>query len=222
MSDEENQDDDFTACGELTEFETTLAALRPRTSGNTLRLEATSIEPPCLNPLGHEFACIHCGIACSRHTPCAVADVALVAATCASSARRARGRISRWAWPMTSAALAAIAAGLLVMLVAHALRPAGAEKREQGAGSPAPSVAQHEDAAASAPKDVTNETNVWSRAELGDGAGYLALRNQVLRYGVDSWKSPRWPAATTGTPEEPLNYREQLKRLLQEQGFHDS
>ncbi|MCE5268601.1 MAG: hypothetical protein LLG00_12015, partial [Planctomycetaceae bacterium] len=63
------------------------------------------------------------------------------------------------------------------------------------------------------------------RDSSGDGETYLALRNQSLRNGVVSWKSPAPSSAMTNgaTSKAPLTYREQLGRLLKEteqQGWH--
>ena len=53
-------------------------------------------------------------------------------------------------------------------------------------------------------------------------APYLGLRDQVLRYGVDSWKLPVSTVAAASIMEHPLSYREQLNRLLNQENPHGS
>jgi hypothetical protein len=140
----------------------------------------------CVDPSGHQFLCIHCGIAFQKR---------------------------RWAWPAAFSAMSAIAAVLLVMLTVRSSTPI-AERTDKPRSEYAPTS-----------DDRLAEDNAMPilRVHPSDEMPYLALRNQILRDGVDSWKQPVSTVATAvGPPETPLSYREQLNRLLQQEGYRGS
>ena len=122
-------------------------------------------------------------------------------------------RIRRWAWPTAFSGMTAVAAVLLMML---AVRPAPpiADRPEEPRVESAP-MSDYGLAESSA--------SPFHRDHQSNEMPYLALRNQVLRNGVESWKSPVSMVVTTArSVDEPLSYREQLDRLLKEQGCRGS
>jgi hypothetical protein len=114
----------------------------------------------------------------------------------------------RWGWPAAFSTMTAVAAALLLMLVTHAGPQIGVQDAELGDTIPASSQASL------GRRPLT--TVVERDARTGDEMPYLALRDQVLRDGVDSWKMPLATRVTAATTEGPLNCREQLKRLLEQ------
>ncbi len=160
----------------------------------------------CTNPSGHRFLCIYCG-----------SDAALV-----------RGA-GRWVWPTALTTMTAIAAVLLVMLVTHSERQVAVQGGNQGHATRASSIVQLQ-ANPVAPEKRSRED--WlamgsvphARQDSDtDETSYLTLRDQVLRDGVESWKIPVSAVVTTArTTESPLSYREQLDRLLKQQGLRGS
>ncbi len=219
MSDEnrnEEQDE------ELTALEADLAALRPRADGldrgwrELLAKEAalTSVMlqhdlQGCINPAGHRFLCIHCG-----------------------SERPTVGSVRRWSWPAVAAAMTSVAAVLLAVLVT---RPEArvalgvAKESRPPVAAPAQGAVEEQDTATAletrrASEDWLAMKNV-SRVPLAGGADnmpYVTLRDQVLAYGVESWKIPVAAVGTSNAMEVPLSYREQLNRLLEQQGLSGS
>ena len=157
----------------------------------------------CVDPAGHRFMCIHCG----------------------SDARVVRGA-GRWAWPAAFSGMTAVAAVLLVMFATRW----GPRLGEQSPTTPAPLVVQQrvdtdwlEENQASGDWLAHRRAARPPRVSGVDEMCYLDLRNQVLRYGVDSWKPPASAVVTSDGPTEgPLSYREQLDRLLKQQGLRGS
>jgi hypothetical protein len=143
--------------------------------------------PACPNPSGHQFACVYCGID-------------------APSARAGR----RWAWPAALAAMTGVAAVLLAMLAT----PSGSKFAQDNAAP----VADKAEQGFSPENRLAYVGSAHSRLDFGEEDGaYLKLRNQVLREGVESWKSPVSAfAAPAAAAEVPMSYREQLQQLLRE------
>jgi hypothetical protein len=161
----------------------------------------------CASPLGHQFVCIHCG---------SVAPISRI--------------VRRWAWPAALSTMTAIAAILLVMLVTRSEPQIAVQEDKQGTAIPASSVVQRQANPASLENGLAS--GYWlamgdaprpPRSSGTDEMCYLTLRDQVLRDGVESWKSPVSPAVRSAmTTESPLNYRELLDRLLEQQGLRGS
>jgi hypothetical protein len=214
MFGEENKEQDLKA------FEAALRSLRPRTDRldsqwrNVLAKEATVASElgagstsSCTNPSGHLFLCIYCG----------------------SDAVRPRGA-GRWAWPAALSTVTAVAAILLAMLVTRSEPQIALRGGQQGAATLSPSVVQQPAHPAAVdngrvPEDQLAMGSVGRRPQnFGtEEMSYLALRDQVLRDGVESWKFPVSAVVTTArTTEGPLSYREQLERLLKQQGLRGS
>jgi hypothetical protein len=151
--------------------------------------------PPCTSPAGHEFLCLRCGSAAP--TPSAV---------------------RRWAWPTALAGMTGVAAVLLVMLVVAHGRPAASPAvAGQPASRPSSQPTEMPDY-----QLATDDCTRWPLASGGD-ASYLKLRNQVLRYGVESWRQPASALVTTArATDAPLGHREQLRVLLEQQGLNGS
>jgi hypothetical protein len=207
MSNKKDESEDLKA------FEAALRALRPRTNRLDGRWRSQLVEM-LPSPVGSEAAA-------SLPSPvgrgvggegCEFSGGhQFVCIHCGSDAPVACG-IRHWAWPAAFSTVTAVAAILLVMLVTR-LEPQMAvpssEKPKQGP------VLEYGLAEANA-----------SRGPLVSGADempYLKLRDQVLRDGVESWKFPVSPVVTAaGTTEGPLSYREQLDRLLKQQGLRGS
>ncbi len=206
----------------MSAFESALAALRPRSNllpspfgkgaggegmpvasdadQTALTLALSQRErkkgQPCSNPGGHQFVCLYCG-----------AD--------APGSRAGH----RWVWPASFAVVGSTAV-LLVILVTSWKTPTA----DHGA-----------DTAAAGSRVATQPQNDFARTEQlsplpqrlfaggSDATCYLNLRDQVLRYGVESWKSPvAAMASLQGKAERPLSYREQLESLLQQQDMRGS
>jgi hypothetical protein len=200
MFDSENQDEDLKA------FEASLGSLRPRADGldNRWRFllaqEATfnrSLSESDVLAAG-QFVCVRCGgVAASSH----------------------RGERS-WAWPMAFSGMSAVAAALFVMLLVRSGPQTATPPGEPVLAMPSASV----------PGDQTNAAS-WSVPGYGlsrrsvsgsDDAPYLDLRDQVLRYGVDSWSLPASAVAAAKIVDPPRSYREQLDRLLRQESFRGS
>jgi hypothetical protein len=227
MSEKEEQNEDMNA------FEAELGSLRPRTDrldpgwrsllseklADTRRLcfgiTSTGDAPcssksqlatdvmlkhklrDCSNPAGHEFFCIHCG-------------------GTAPTASRAR----RWDWPTAFSTMTAVAATLLVMLACHWLSQCRPASPQVAAVVEEPSTVRPDDSFAITERPATalaGRSAAFLPAGGANEMSYLFVRNQVLRGGVESWKSPDSTLAVGGRAEEaPLSYREQLDRLLKE------
>lgn len=202
MSDKEDQDENLKA------FEAALAAMQPRTDRldgrwrELLAKEAelsvleTAMPSSCASPAGHQFVCVHCGVAAP--TPPA---------------------ICRWALPTALAGMTTVAAILLVMLVAAKERPIASQPSFQLPASPTFAERKKMSEFRQAMSDGARSPLA---SNVGD-ASYLKLRDQVLRNGVDSLKPAVSEFVTAArATEAPLNYREQLQRLLEEQGHRGS
>lgn len=198
MSNQENQNEDLSA------LEAALSELRPRADRLDPRWPSRLAEEfanprgthvllkhsprDCDNPAGHEFLCIHCG-----------------------SAAEVVGRTRRWAWPAAFSTMSAVAALLLVMLATRSSPQVAAVVEEQ-----AKPVSVEKEQVPGDWLAVRNSPRPMPFPGANESS-YLKLRNQVVRYGVESWKSPVSSVATeVRAAEAPLNYREQLDRLLKE------
>jgi hypothetical protein len=200
MFGEENQSEDLKA------FEADLASLRPRADGLDPRWRFLLAQEAALNhnlPGGDalaagQFICSRCGaVSSGRHD------------------RR------RWAWPAAFSAMTTVAAALLVALVVRfepqVAAPGGGESTSPVATSFAEKQAD--------PNSSFAVRNVPRRGLFSgsDETAYLDLRDQVLRFGVESWQLPASAvAAATNTAEPVLSYREQLNRLLKQESLHGS
>jgi hypothetical protein len=140
------------------------------------------------------------------------------------------GGRGRWAWPAALSTMTAVAAVLLAMLVTRSERPMAVQVSKQGVAPHASSIVQQQASPTSLKKERVSENRLGMgsvpRAPQGSGTdetSYLTLRDQVLRDGVESWKVPVSAVVTTArTTEVPLSYREQLDRLLKQQGLRGS
>jgi hypothetical protein len=185
---------------EMKAFEAELASLRPRADGLDPRWRFLLAQEAALNEnlAASQFICSRCG-------------------GVSSSGRDKR----HWAWPAAFSAMTAVAAVLLVSLIVRVeprtAAPAGAE----GVSLSVNSFAKTKDDA-----DFSLPMRNLPRRPLlasSDETAYLTLRDQVLRFGVESWKSPvSTIAATTNGAEPVLSYREQLDRLLKQESLHGS
>jgi hypothetical protein len=206
MSHEEDQNQDLKA------FEAALAALRPRTDRldgrwRSALAEAASHRSPL--PLGegqgegcessgrHQFVCIYCG----KDAPMA-------------------GDVRRWACPTAFSTITAVAAVLLVMLVARSGPQVAVQEGGQDTARPSESKLDKGPVSGYGLAEASGSRRLSVAG--AEGEFYLALRDQVLRDGVESWKFPVSPAMTAVTAERPLNCREQLDRLLKQQGLRGS
>ncbi len=105
-----------------------------------------------------------------------------------------------------------VAAVLLIMLIAQRKPPASDHRTETAAVG-----------VASKPQSTVAEVEQYRSVPFSEETRYLNLRDQVLRYGVESWKSPVAAVALpAGKTETPLTYREQLDSLLQQQDMRGS
>lgn len=202
MSNEEDQDKDLKA------FEAALAAMRPRTDRldgqwrELLAKEAglsvleAATPPSCASPAGHQFVCVHCGVAAP-----------------------APSAIRHWAWPTALAGMTAVAAVLLIMLAAARERPIASQPSLQRLASP--TFAEKVEIAEF--RAAMRDAAPCSVASGVGAATYLKLRWQILRDGIESWRSPVSEVITAArVSEAPLNQREQLQRLLKEQDYRGS
>jgi hypothetical protein len=186
-----------------------LSGHQPKVGRERVRVRAFGLgnTTSCTNPAGHRFLCVHCG----------------------SDAAPVRGP-GRWAWPAALSTTTALAAILLVMLVTRREPQIAVEGTKQGAVAPASSVVQQQANPAAVekgqlPGDWLAMESVPRRPQNSgtEEMPYLALRDQVLRDGVESWKSPVSPVVTTmRATEGPLSYREQRDRLLKQEGVRGS
>jgi hypothetical protein len=129
--------------------------------------------------------------------------------------------------------MTAAAAILLAMLVTRWQLPITGPAGKQGTVTPAPLLAQYQASPAAAEngrgpeyRSATEDSPRPAYGPGGEATSYLALRDQVLRDGVESWKFPVSPAVATvrtkDAAEGPQSYREQLNRLLEQQGLRGS
>jgi hypothetical protein len=208
MSDKEKQDEN------LKPFEAALAALRPRTDRldgqwrELLAKEAALTAELSTLPSGegqgkdcdvlggHQFVCVRCG-----------------------SAAPASSVMRHWAWPTAMAGMTTVAAILLILLVVPHNPPAATPVVVQKPASPSSSEKVQM-------ADFRLATSGRTRSPLASGVGdapYLRLREQILRDGVESWKPSVSEVVTAvRATEAPLSYKEQLQRLLEQQGLRGS
>jgi hypothetical protein len=183
---------------ELKAFEAELASLRPRADGLDPRWRFLLAQEARLNenvPAGEALAAGP--FLCSR---------------CGSALSGRRGK-RRWAWPAAFSAMTTVAAALLLALLAR-IEP---QAVTPGSGENALPVAAPlaEDRADLHSPFVMRDSPQRPILFGSDETGYLTLRDQVLRFGVDSWRSPASPAAATTDFTQPvLNSRGQLDRRL--------
>jgi hypothetical protein len=198
MSDHENQDE------ELKAFEAALGSLRPRADGLDRRWRFLLAEEAAFNrSLPDDEVLAAARVVCTR---------------CGGAL--ARGRV-RWAWPTAFSAMTAVAAVLFVALL---VRP-GPEMwlvsadREIAAALPA---AGTQDRGGSVAWVAGGYRWLQSPISVVGDVPYLDLRDQVLRYGVDSWRPPASTVAATRQTEPTLGCRKHLDQLLEQGAFHGS
>jgi hypothetical protein len=190
MSDETNKNEDQDQDQELKAFEAALGSLCPRSI--LLPSPGTDAQRWSGRGAGVE-GCVYPG---SHRFICLY---------CGCDAPAIRG-VRRIAWPAAFSAMTAAAAILLAMVVFHPKQPKNAT--DLGLDL----------AALNQPSDSTTYDFRPSQSSSlgGTETAYLTLRDQVLRYGVDSWKTPvSSPVPSTMPDDSPRSYREELKRLLQ-------
>jgi hypothetical protein len=188
---------------ELKAFEAELASLRPRSDGLDPRWRFLLAQEATLNqnlPVSHALAAGR--FVCSR---------------CGGALSGGRGK-SHWAWPAAFSAMTAVAAVLLVTIAVRVDPRIAAPGDGKGVSTADASLAER-------PGDLHSSLVVRNlpRPQRFSGSGetaYLSLRDQVLRFGVESWKSPASAAAVTTRAAEPvLSCHGQLEALLiQEDG----
>jgi hypothetical protein len=201
MFDNENQDE------ELKAFEAKLGSLRPSGEGLDRRWRFLLAEEAAFN----------------RHLP--EADVAaagqLICSRCGGSIAKGGRDKRRWAWPAAFSGMTVVAASLLLALV---VRPGPQNVMTADRQNVSPSLASAVDKRADS--IPWSAKGIFSRRQLVSGSvesSYLDLRDQVIRDGVESWKSPVSAIAiTTNAKEKPQNCREQLDRLLQQERWNGS
>jgi hypothetical protein len=190
---------------EMKAFEAALAALRPRGDGLDPRWRFLLAQEARLNenlPGGEalaagQFLCSRCGDALS-------------------GGRAKRG----WAWPAAFSAMTAAAAMLLAALVVRVEPRAVAPAGGKGVSPTAASFAERQvDSSSSFAVRNSPRRAISSGSDETD---YLSLRDQVLGFGVESWKSPAAVVTTKNQPEPVLSSRGQLDRLLSQESFFGS
>jgi hypothetical protein len=193
MSDETHKNEDQDQ--DLKAFEAALGSLRPRSD----RLDPRFLPSTSGRGAGGE-GCVHPG------------DHHFVCLYCGADAPATRGA-RRLAWPAAFSAMTATAALLLAMVVLHREQP----KNTIDLGLDAAPLNRLSDS-------TTYDFRPSQSSSLGGTeTAYLTLRDRVLRYGVDSWKPSPSSAATSTMPDDsPKTYREDLKRLLEQQNTHES
>jgi len=204
MGGKKNQSEDMNA------FEAAMASLHPKADQLDRRWSehlADEAGRLCVNPAGHQYACVHCGAAVPR----------------------VRGG-RRWTWPAVAATMTAAAAVLLMMLVVRPGPHIASNEGGPGIAMPSTSVVEKQ----ANPALLESERMADSRMGIGywplssimpgsEKTSYLNLREQTLRYGVESWESPVLAsAASTNTVESPLNSRQLLDSMLKQQGLSGS
>jgi hypothetical protein len=227
MGDKKKQNEDMNA------FEAAMASLRPKADGldrqwsDRLADEAGRL---CVNPAGHQYACVHCGVAAPRDCPnfrghrrAAMVDENGTVPFLARSRRR-------WIWPAVAATMTAMAALLLLMLTVHPAPQIASKGEEHGVTTPLISVVREQtypvfSGSQRMPEPWYGIGN-WSRSPIVSGSetiSYLNLREQTLRFGVESWETPVLAiVAPTSAMEAPLSSRQLLDRLLKQQGLSGS
>jgi hypothetical protein len=196
MFDNEEQD------GELKAFEASLGGLRPRADGLDRRMRFLLAQEATLNrdlqdsevQLGRQFVCVRCGGVVANP----------------NNGKR------RWAWPTAFSGMTAVATALLMMLVLRAGPQNPITTGDQRTALPFASAEGPADSVVSLNGNGLPRRPVSAVAETS----YLNLRDQVIRFGVESWRPPVEAIATMSPPEPPLSYRKQLDRLLSEEHFH--
>jgi hypothetical protein len=186
---------------ELKAFEAALASLRPQTDGLDPRWRSLLAKEATLNEklstdetlAAGPFLCSRCGGALSG--------------------RRDK---RRWAWPAAFSAMTAVAAALLVAVVVRVEPRSTAAVRETVLSAVAAPVAERaiEPSPSPAIADFASERPI----STSDETAYLNVRDQVLRFGVESWNVPvSAVAASTKAAEPVLTRRGQLNALLMQQ-----
>jgi hypothetical protein len=208
MSDNENQNEDLKA------FEASLGSLRPCADGLDRRWRFLLAQEATFN---HSLGdCPDFRVGENGTVPFAPS----VCSRCGSTISSGRRDNHRWAWPTAFSAVSAIAAALFVMLLVRSGAQTAMPANEPRLAMPSASVSRDQTDAAS-----------WSVPGYGlsrrsvsgsDDASYLDLRDQVLRYGVDSWSLPASAVAAVKIADPPRSYREQLDRLLKQESFRGS
>jgi hypothetical protein len=143
----------------------------------------------------------------------------------------------RWAWPASTAAMTAVAAGLLAMLalrlVGEPMRPVAESVVEApldrnvvsapiAPERPAISLDGDDGSAASA---VNRPTSIVSRIfgfpltdpqRLAAADPYFGLRNKILRQGIETWNDSPLPHGDVRRASAPESQREILDSLLED------
>ena len=116
--------------------------------------------------------------------------------------------------------MTAVAAALLLALVVRSGSQTAVTPVGQGMAGSSASMAEDQADSVSwlASRSGLSRSPIFDSAETS----YLNLRDQVLRYGVDSWRMPVSAVAAAKIEQPPLSYREQLDRLLTEEGSRGS
>ena len=223
MFDNENQDEDLKA------FEASLGSLRPRADGLDRRWRFLLAQEAALNGnLGDSRLCF--SITSLDDEPVspedqAETDVMLkhnlpICVRCGGAVSNAHNSKRRWAWPTAFSGMTAVAAALLVALVVRSGPQTAMTGGKPSIAIPSTSVAENQADSVS----WLASGNGLLRRPISNSpeSPYLNLRDQVLRYGVDSWNPPVSVVATAKIAEPPLSYREQLDRLLRQEAIHGS
>jgi hypothetical protein len=186
---------------ELKAFEAELASLQPRADGLDPRWRFLLAQEAAMNqnlPNGEvlaagQFVCSRCG-----------------GALCGGKGK------SRWAWPAAFSAMTTVAAALLVALAVGVERRTAVPGGGEGVSLAARSVVEKQ-LDVGTPFSVRNSPQSAILATSEETA-YLSLRDQVLRFGVDSWRSPAASIVATKSKAEPvLSPRKQLDHLLKQE-----
>jgi hypothetical protein len=200
MSDHKNQDEDLKA------FEAALAALHPRSEVLDRRWRFLLAQEAAFNQTLPESELV-------------TASRSLCARCGGNLLREPRSR-RRWAWPTAFSAMTAVAATLLMMMLVRPESQIAVPRNERvSTAPPAPAV---EDRAERVAWLATR--NGFLRRPISDDSetSYLNLRDQIMLFGVDSWQQPTAAVVKSKAAEPSGNYREQLNRLLRQEGLHGS
>jgi hypothetical protein len=223
MSDNENQDEELNVpgtrrvppfeSGSTEEFEASLRSLRPRADGLDRRWRFLLAQEAAFNRNPAD-----CPSFCDGENG-SVPFTPPLCSRCGEIVSSGRRDKRRWAWPTAFSGMTAVAAALLAALVVQSGSQTAVTPHDQGTAVQSTFVANNQADSASLP--VGDNRLPHQPSSLTAETSYLNLRNQVLRYGVDSWKLPVSAVAAAIT-EHPLSYREQLDRLLKQENPHGS
>jgi hypothetical protein len=208
MFDNENQNE------ELKAFEELLASLRPRADGLDRRWRFL---------LAQEAAC-NCNLAQSPSFSAgengAIPFSPPLCSRCGEVISSGRHGKHRWAWPTAFSGMTAVAVALLVALVVQSSSQIAVTPGNPSTPVPSFLMAKNQ---ADIAFGLAGENGLPRRPNsLSAETSYLSLRDQVLRYGVDSWRLPVSAVAAATITEHPISYREQLDRLLKQENPHGS